>query len=190
MNTTFICEKCGNTTYDQMTYTQARCLKCNYLGLFDSGFKGQREFQLSPDKDLLNVEPIIKTVTAPLIKRFVNYIVDLILVSIFMAVVLSFTNMDITNYKSMMENKSFQLIIFGCMILYYTIFEFAFGKTLGKFFTKTKVVSTDGQALTFWQCLFRSILRVLIPFEFLTGLFLKGIFWHDSLPKTMVVEEN
>ncbi len=190
MNTTFICEKCGNTTYEQMTYTQARCLQCNYLNLYDSGYKGQREFQLTPDKDILNIEPKTDIVTAPLIKRFVNYIVDLILVSIFMAIVMSFTNADMTNYQTMMKNKSFQFIIFGCMIVYYTIFEFAFGKTLGKYFTKTKVVSIDGQKLTFLQCLFRSILRVFIPFEFLTGLFFKGKFWHDSIAKTMVVEEK
>lgn len=190
MNTTFICEKCGNTTYDQMTYTQARCLQCNYLNLYDSGYKGQREFQLSPDKDLLNVELKKDVVTAPLIKRFLNYLIDLIIVSVFMAMVMSFTNVDMTNYKTMMENKSFQIIIFSCMIVYYTLFEFAFGKTLGKIFTKTKVVSSNGKSLSFLQCLFRSVIRVFIPFEFLTGLFFKGIFWHDSFAKTMVVEEN
>ena len=188
MTSSFICEKCGGTTFDQMTYTQARCLQCGYLNLHDSGFKGQREFQLSPDKDLLNVEIKTRLETAPLIKRFVNYLVDVIFMAIIMTIVASIAKINISDY-SMIGNRSFQFIIFGTMVVYSTIMEFAFGKTLGKFFTKTHVISVDASQLTLLQCLFRSLVKFIIPFEFLTGLFFKGIFWHDSFPKTMVVED-
>ena len=72
--------------------------------------------------------------------------------------------------------------------LYYVIMEYKFGKTIGKFITKTKVVSKDGKPLSIGQCIGRLFCRI-IPFERFSGLFSDGVFWHDSIPGTLIVED-
>lgn len=186
MSSSFICEKCGSTSFEQMTYTQARCLQCGWLNLHDSGYKGQREFQLSPDKDILNVEEKVVVVSAPMIKRFVNYLVDNLFMAFMMVIIASIAHIDIAKLAA--NTMSIQLYSFPLLLVYYTLMEFAFGKTIGKVFTKTRVVSIDGKRLGFGQCIFRSICRI-IPIDFISGFFFEGNFWHDSIPKTMVIED-
>jgi uncharacterized RDD family membrane protein YckC/predicted nucleic-acid-binding Zn-ribbon protein len=184
MSTTFICEKCGNTTFEQMTYTQAKCLQCGYLNLYDSGFKGQREFQLSPEKDLLNLESKTILVPAPFIKRFVNYLADSLFMAFIIVLVALLLNIDLLQ----LETKIIQMSSIAGLSVYYLFTEYFFGKTIGKKFTKTRVVSLDGNRLTFGQCLLRTVCRI-IPFDFLTGFLFNGLFLHDSLAKTMVIED-
>lgn len=74
---------------------------------------------------------------------------------------------------------------FLVFILYYTIFEHFFGKTIGKFITKTKVVKKDGSKPAFLNTLGRNAAR-LIPFDALTYLFSeRGL--HDQASNTYVV---
>jgi len=129
-------------------------------------------------------------IPAPIIKRFVNRMVDLFIIS-FIAIlcVALFTNIDINNLNTLVKDKLFSQIILVIVLLYYSILEFVLGKTIGKFITKTKVVSTNNSKLTFLQCLLRSLLRDIIPFEFITILLFKTSFLHDILPKTMVIED-
>lgn len=184
----FICEKCGSTSYEQITYTQARCLQCGYLNLYDSGYKGQREFQLTPEKDILNVEeksPYTIAAT-PMIKRFVNYLVDNIFMAFLLVFILTTAGVDIVAFTK--NSLSVQLYTLPLMLVYYTLMEFAFGKTIGKFFTKTRVISLDGNRLTFGQCLFRAVCRI-IPIDFVSGFLFNGNFWHDSIPNTKVIED-
>jgi uncharacterized RDD family membrane protein YckC len=63
-----------------------------------------------------------------------------------------------------------------------------FGKTIGKYITRTKVVSTTGLPLTQSQCIQRTLCRI-IPFNTFSGILFNGNFWHDSISKTMVVED-
>jgi uncharacterized RDD family membrane protein YckC len=72
-------------------------------------------------------------------------------------------------------------------IFYYSLFEFYFGKTPGKFFTRTVVVTKDGQRATFKILLIRSLCR-LIPFDALSFLFLSD--WHDDLSRTVVINDR
>jgi uncharacterized RDD family membrane protein YckC len=60
------------------------------------------------------------------------------------------------------------------------------GQTLGKLFTGTRAIRTDGEELTFKDALLRSLCR-LIPFEVFSGF---GVPWHDSLTITMVVKKR
>jgi uncharacterized RDD family membrane protein YckC len=70
-------------------------------------------------------------------------------------------------------------------LVYYTFCEKLFrGQTIGKFFTRTKAIRTDGEELTFKDALLRSLSR-LIPFEVFSGF---SVPWHDSLTHTMVVK--
>ena len=83
------------------------------------------------------------------------------------------------------------LISYFVHIVYMTCFEFfTQGKTAGKFATKTRVVSNDGNALTFQQCAIRSLCRC-IPFNGLSIFFGgENTMWHDNLSGTRVVVEG
>lgn len=76
------------------------------------------------------------------------------------------------------------------IIVYYTFMEGAFGCTLGKLITQTRVVDQYGRPPTFRRALLRSLGR-LIPFELFSVLMSddesrRG--WHDSLAKTYVID--
>lgn len=69
--------------------------------------------------------------------------------------------------------------------LYYFLFEYCFCKTIGKFITKTKVVTVNGDRPTLRHVLARTLLRSF-PFEYLSYLdSLNGI--HDQWSGTMVI---
>jgi uncharacterized RDD family membrane protein YckC len=79
------------------------------------------------------------------------------------------------------------LLIFGA---YSIISEFFFRKTIGKYFTKTRVVFKNGVEPTFRLIVVRTWARA-IPFEFLSLVLGNDAeAWHDVLSKTMVVDEN
>jgi uncharacterized RDD family membrane protein YckC len=71
--------------------------------------------------------------------------------------------------------------------LYYTVLEAAFGWTLGKLVTGTRVVALDGRRATFPQILGRSLAR-FIPFEPLSFFGRDPVGWHDSLSNTRVIQ--
>ncbi len=72
-----------------------------------------------------------------------------------------------------------------CFFLYYLIFESAFGVTLGKIITKTKVSDVFGYKPSFFSIFIRSLTR-LIPFEALSFLSTNGRGWHDYFSGTYV----
>lgn len=72
------------------------------------------------------------------------------------------------------------------MLAYYAICEAAFGKTLGKLVTGTRVVMEDGSKPGFGTILLRTVIR-FVPFEPLSALFGDGVMWHDSWSKTRVI---
>ncbi len=79
----------------------------------------------------------------------------------------------------------FVIYFFVFYVLYHFIFEYLFGKTPGKFITKTKVIDVDGNKPDFKTLLVRNFSR-LIPFDALSFL-LSDRGWHDSISKTHVV---
>lgn len=75
-------------------------------------------------------------------------------------------------------------------IIFYVIFEAVWQKTPGKFLTKTKVVTFDGQKPSLKTIIGRSFAR-LIPFDALSFLGNKyPIGWHDRLSNTLVVPDT
>ena len=80
-------------------------------------------------------------------------------------------------------------IVFGlvCYLIYYLPLETFTGRTLGKLITKTKVVSTESDSISFYHAAGRSFARV-IPFEPLSIFRDSKDCWHDSLMKTKVVK--
>lgn len=75
------------------------------------------------------------------------------------------------------------------LVLYYSFMEGAFGFSIGKLITNTRVVDEYGRPLGFRRALLRSVCR-LIPFEGFSLLMSEDSIrrgWHDSLSKTYVV---
>lgn len=70
----------------------------------------------------------------------------------------------------------------------YAVQEYYFGKTVGKFLTKTKVVKNNGDKISFRDALNRSACR-FIPFNWLSFL-LGENGWHDALSETKVIRDR
>ncbi len=118
-------------------------------------------------------------------KRFANYIVDRICSLIMAAIIGGISSMLIY------DETLITILYFITPILYYTFFELYFGKTIGKFITKTKVINEYGERPGFRNLLGRSVCRYIPfePFSFLFGWeYPRG--WHDSLSNTYVVEDK
>lgn len=140
-------------------------------------------------------------VAAPTYKRLCNFIIDFfiggtilsLLIGSLAGLVLAFShNLHLLDvFRSSVICK--WIFTFCVMVIYYTISETLFnGKTLGKFVTATRVISIDGQPLSFQKIFLRSMLR-FIPFESLSFLFRfqqnKPGGWHDHLTHTIVIED-
>jgi len=79
-------------------------------------------------------------------------------------------------------------VLFACVIwvIYYTLCEGATkGRTLGKLVTRTKVLTDEGENIT-WRIAFRRSLCRLIPFEQFSGFGCHPS--HDTFTKTCVVK--
>ena len=112
-------------------------------------------------------------------QRFVNSLIDQVLVGILSGVVGALAG----------ENLWIQVFaVFGLPIAYYWPLESRFGWTPGKLVTGNRVVSEDGTEATGVQILKRTLAR-FIPFEPFSAFEGRGkpIMWHDSLAKTRVI---
>ena len=78
------------------------------------------------------------------------------------------------------------VLLLSSMLGYYIILEGAFGRTIGKFITGTRVVRFDGYKPHLPQIIGRTFAR-FIPFEAFSFLGGSGNGWHDSLSGTRVV---
>ncbi len=125
-------------------------------------------------------------------QRFANYIIDTIILYILMAILLVI--LMIVLGDSVIDPNSGEptlLATYGTVFVvgmsYYTFFEARFSKTIGKFITKTMVVTTNGEELTVNHCAHRAICR-FIPFDALSFLGSSGSGWHDRISDTAVVK--
>lgn len=81
------------------------------------------------------------------------------------------------------------VLVYLAYVLYYTTLEAAFGRTVGKLITGTKVVDKDGK-LPRTGVIFRRSLSRLVPFEAFSFLGGDSRGWHDSWTDTWVVEKT
>ena len=114
--------------------------------------------------------------------RFVNFLVDsgifFILLILFM---LAFRN------RIAVENMKW--ISCALYFLYYFIFEYFNGQTIGKMITKTKVVSSSENNNLFFIRLFIRTLMRFIPLDIISYLFTyRGL--HDLVSMTTVIKLN
>ena len=106
-------------------------------------------------------------------KRFFNDVLDWIGIYL-LALLLGITNIS-----------TFYLIV----ILYYTIFESIYSKTLAKFITRTKVITKNGEKPDAQTIFIRTLIR-FVPFNALSFLFSahpRG--WHDKCSVTIVIDD-
>lgn len=116
-------------------------------------------------------------------KRFINYLIDHCLVtsgSLFFIIWLT------DNHG--LSGKQGIIIFFSWFILYYTISEYFFGKTIGKFISRAEVVDENFKRPSLLKVLARSICR-LIPYDPFSAL-VSYTTWHDSITKTVVVNSK
>lgn len=140
-------------------------------------------------KRILNVVEYNKTSSWT---RLANYFLDLImlyainyLLSILANFLYEVTSIEFFYFYSN-GNIVWQLIIgnFNYCLYYFLMENFLDGRTVAKYITGTKVISTDGTKPTTQQIIYRSLSRI-VPFDGLSFLGVNG--WHDSWSDTRVI---
>lgn len=92
-------------------------------------------------------------------------------------------------YLEAIGGQALALIAFTIFrFVYYLFFETVFSATPAKYFTETKVISDEGEALKFSAVLGRTAAR-FVPFESLSFIF-NYAGWHDRWSGTAVVKEH
>lgn len=142
------------------------------------------------------MNPTVRKALASKEKRFLNFIIDIVVRAIFL-VVLGITSIIILNeigYEDLafeIENLDDKLIEYAIeyvfLIVYFMLFETFTQQSIGKFITQTKVLKIDGSKPTVVDILKRTFSRIVPfePFSFLGGS-LTG--WHDDWSNTVVVD--
>ncbi|MFK8046644.1 MAG: RDD family protein [Crocinitomicaceae bacterium] len=120
--------------------------------------------------------------------RLVNCLVDSVIILILSAALLKVSGLAIVFYNERQAILYSYALYFSVFLIYYVMMESTSQKTVGKYITKTKVISDSGRKANFGEILGRTIYR-LIPFDALSYIFVNnGI--HDYLSKTTVVKSN
>jgi len=127
-------------------------------------------------------------------KRFANFLIDqLFLLGLAMIIGTIIGIVLVYYFPSYIhvldEENKFRDYLLGFVIalIYYSFFEGFTGRSLGKFFTKTKVITEDGKKPGFGAIFIRSLCRH-IPFDHFSFLGHDSVGWHDKFSKTRVVE--
>jgi len=112
--------------------------------------------------------------------RFLNFLLD---TGIYFTFILIFFMV----FKNLINKEDIKWISILIYFLYYFIFEFTKGQTLGKMITGTKLISlNENNGYSFIQIFGRTLMR-FIPLDIISFLFYKrGL--HDWISKTAIVK--
>jgi len=119
-------------------------------------------------------------------QRFANLIIDTIAIYIVAFVIgigLTFTNATFLNDDSLLSAYAFGVVL---ALIYYVPCEAAFGRTVGKLITGTRVIMADGDPPNALNVVGRTFAR-FIPFEAFSFFAGDSVGWHDSLSRTRVI---
>ncbi len=142
-----------------------------------------------------------KEMPAPLWKRGVAYVVDALILSFVLWPLqpadLSFTSLS-DFYSRLISSTLFTLQFMVVLVLitvlslaYWSVLEYRFHQTLGKYFLRIAVRS-EMKTLTFYQCFLRNVAKLSSVLLFLDSLYM--LFTHSSqrytetLAKTEVIQ--
>jgi uncharacterized RDD family membrane protein YckC len=131
-------------------------------------------------------------------QRFINFMIDslcLFVINLVLGIVIGLIlitlDIDISplfgQQNALSETLTNYLLGAIAGTFYYSLFEANTGRSIGKYITKTKVVTEKGDKPKFKAILIRSLCRS-IPFDALSFLGSDASGWHDSISKTKVVE--
>ena len=134
----------------------------------------------------------MNVVTVSIGKRFIHFVIDYIFVSFLLlpllgaliGIVSAMTGVDRSSMNKILINYRL-LLAAGTMILYYVLFEYFLNKTIGKFLTRSIVVTETDAKPSFKSCLLRTLIR-FVPFEPFSILSSDSKMWHDKWTKTVV----
>jgi len=151
---------------------------------------GQNPYE-APKADLGGGEPLLEPELLPAAgmgARFLNFIIDGIIVRIVMTVFV----VGVVSAGAAGDADSAAAIgavlALAVMFAYYIVLEGAFGWTIAKLITGTRVLRYDGGKARWPQVIGRTFAR-FIPFEPFSILFSSSTQgWHDSLSGTRVVK--
>lgn len=122
-------------------------------------------------------------------KRFVNYLIDRLLGTLFAFLFFMLLDVVVPGIADYLSNISRLEDMFWTSLLiltYYSVLEIISRRTIGKLLTKTKVVAEEGYELDTNRIIIRNLCR-LIPLNAISIFFNDGRPWHDSISKTRVV---
>jgi len=112
--------------------------------------------------------------------RLTNFILDTGVYLLLMIVFLMAT-------RNFIERENVKWISLTGYYLYYVIFEYAKGQTIGKMITKSKVVSAKNDTkFSFIQISGRTLMR-FIPIDIISYLFTSNGL-HDRVSKTIIIK--
>lgn len=144
-----------------------------------------------------NNSRIVNNNQAEKLLRFINFIIDYILINLslygfgmLIGTLYYATGSEfLYNIILSFDNRIVEWLISVVLLVgYYIAFEyFTNGRTIGKFITGTVVVKNDGSVPTFNDIFKRSFSRI-VPFDALSFLGSNG--WHDSWSDTKVVKRK
>ncbi len=143
--------------------------------------------------DLLQFE--ISLVRATSGKRFLNYLIDLIIFYILIfSIGFVWALVSPETIDSLQSNTGFQLLdrIFGLLLYatYMSSVEAVFkGKSLGKLITGTRAVNMDGSKISTATAFARGFSRA-VPFCAFSALGSPSNPWQDRWTNTMVIDEK
>jgi uncharacterized RDD family membrane protein YckC len=163
-----LCNHCGKEIDDDSKF-------CTYCG---------KKLSNTRAKDMVQQRDIIPTHSN---RRLFNFFLDTIF---YYAFIFGFAFIigGLFGANSINDDNSFAISILAILI-YFVLLETVFGKTLAKFITKTKVVNKDGTKPSFGKILLRSVCR-FIPFDIFSFSGAKPVGWHDSISKTIVIDDK
>lgn len=154
----------------------------------------EQEQQETPQDILVNSESYL--IRADSGKRFLNYLIDLIIfyilafgVGIVIAIISPSTidQLDDSSPFGGLVDRLISLVLYGT---YMSIIETVFkGKSLGKLITGTRAVNLDGSPITAGTAFARGFSRA-VPFCAFSALGTPCNPWQDKWTDTMVIDEK
>ncbi len=119
--------------------------------------------------------------------RLINFIIDTVVWIILFFSIAYIFDLYFIRFSSYLVNYIYSISLGLILYLaYYTILEFYFRRTLGKFLTRTKVVNRTGDEITFITIFKRTLAR-LIPIDIFYYLISRNGL-HDKLSNTQVIK--
>jgi uncharacterized RDD family membrane protein YckC len=125
-------------------------------------------------------------------KRFVNYLIDIIvfyIILIFLGFVIELAFPGAIHYDDVdpILDRIVSLILYAIVMF---AIEAAFqGKSVGKLITGTKAVNVNGETPSFLQLIARNFIRA-VPFNALSAFGRPCAPWHDKWSNTYVIDEK